>query len=76
MRERRKRQTFVLVLFPRKEHKVPLKACFHPWKFSACLHPEMSPLTRGIGVKTLQGLREEGEKHKMSSVNHVPSKNH
>lgn len=36
---------------------------------------EMSPLKRGVCVKILQCLREEGENHKVSSVNHVPSKN-
>lgn len=41
--EKRKRETFVLLLLPMNKHKVPYKAWFDTWIFHICLHSRDEP---------------------------------
>ena len=77
--ERRKRETFVLLLLPMNEHKVPYKARFNTWMFSICLHPREEPTYCGTSRdgsampesgrrKTQSKLSEPCAKPKMTNI--------
>lgn len=77
--EKRKRETFVLLLLSMNKHKVPYKAFSNTWMFSSCLHPREEPtycesLCEGSAVpergrrETQRKVSEPCAKPKMTNI--------